>query len=251
MNDKIKVCIADDNVNLAENWAKYLSQNERIYVTDICKDGKETLDAILKKEIDSLIIDIVMPKIDGIEVINEIDRKFKEGKINKKPNIIIVSALVHDNLKFDFFSKGVNFYMVKPINLDILERRIIEIFDYEKNSEYREKTIDESATEMLYKIGIYPNLMGYKYMKRAIEILVRNPMINKDFRKMIYTVLAKEDETEVTKVEKSIINAVNTSWQKEKENVSEILKDTRYYSRKPTTRILLTTIAEEIRNEGN
>lgn len=251
MNDKIKVCIADDNVNLAENWAKYLSQNERIYVTDICKDGKETLDAILKKEIDSLIIDIVMPKIDGIEVINEIDRKFKEGKINKKPNIIIVSALVHDNLKFDFFSKGVNFYMVKPINLDILERRIIEIFDYEKNSEYREKTIDESATEMLYKIGIYPNLMGYKYMKRAIEILVRNPMINKDFRKTIYTVLAKEDETEVTKVEKSIINAVNTSWQKEKENVSEILKDTRYYSRKPTTRILLTTIAEEIRNKGN
>lgn len=251
MSDKIRICIADDNIDLAESWANYLSQNERIYVAAICKDGRETLDTVLKMKIDVLLIDIIMPKIDGIEVINEIDRKFKEGEIDEKPNIIIVSALLHDNLKFDIFSKGVNFYMTKPADIDMLQKRIIEIFDYEKNSEYREKVIDENVTEILYKIGIYPNLIGYKYMKRAIEILVRNPMINKDFRKKIYTELAKEDETDVAKIEKSIINAVNTSWQKEKENVSEILKDTRYHSRKPTTSILLTAIAEEIRNKAN
>jgi len=250
MSDKIRICIADDNIDVAKSMASYLSLNERMYVTNICQDGKEAVKTVLEKEVDFLITDIIMPKIDGIGVIEEIDKEFKNGTINKKPNIIIVSALLHDNLKFDIFNKGVNFYVTKPIDMDLLVKRIIEIYDYDKNNEYREKVIDDYVTKILYKIGIYPNLIGYRYMKKAIELLVKQPMINKDFRRQVYTVLAEEDEIEVTKVEKSIINAVNISWQKEKQNVSKILRNTKYHSRKPSTRILLTTIAEEIRNRA-
>lgn len=248
MNEQIKVCIADDNEDVAKNLAKCLSINQRIHVTDICKTGEDAVDSVLKNNIDILITDIIMPEIDGIGVIDEINKEFENGNINKKPNIIIVSALVHDNLKFDIFKKGVNYYMTKPINIDILQKRIIEIYDYDRNNEYRKKAIDEHVTKILYQIGIYPNLTGYKYVKKSIEILVDKPMINKDFRNHIYTVLAKEDNTEIGKVEKSIINAVNISWNKEKENVSKLLKNSRYHRRKPSTIILLTAIAEEIRN---
>ena len=234
MSDKIKICIADDNENVAKNLASYLSLNERIYVTDICQNGKETINSILKKEVDFLITDIIMPEIDGIGVIEKIEEEIKNGNIKHKPNIIIVSALLHDNLKFNILDKGVNYYMTKPIDED---------------NQYRQQVIDENIKKELYQIGIYPNLIGYSYMKRAVEILIKQPMIQKNFRKYVYTVLAQEDNTEIEKVEKSIINAVNTSWQKEAENVSKILEHTMYHKRKPSTRILLSTIAEKVKNE--
>ncbi len=249
MSDKIKICIADDNENVAKNLASYLSLNERIYVTDICQNGKETINSILKKEVDFLITDIIMPEIDGIGVIEKIEEEIKNGNIKHKPNIIIVSALLHDNLKFNILDKGVNYYMTKPIDVDTLEQRIIEIYEYDQDNQYRQQVIDENIKKELYQIGIYPNLIGYSYMKRAVEILIKQPMIQKNFRKYVYTVLAQEDNTEIEKVEKSIINAVNTSWQKEAENVSKILEHTMYHKRKPSTRILLSTIAEKVKNE--
>lgn len=248
MSQKIKICIADDNEDVAKNLAKSLSLNPRIDVTDICKNGKEAIEVVLNKKIDFLLIDIIMPEIDGIGVLEEIENGIKNGSIQDKPNIIVVSGLLYDNLKFDILEKGVNYYMTKPINLDTLEKRIIEIYDYETNNEYINKIINENATRILYHIGIYPNLTGYRYMKRAIELLVKRPTIKSDFRRYVYTTLAKEDKTDVEKVEKSIINAVNISWHKEKENVVQILKNTKYNKRKPSTNILLSAIAEELRN---
>lgn len=248
MNNEIKICIADDNEDVAKNIATSLSLNPRISVIDVCKNGKETIEVIQNKKIDVLLIDIIMPEVDGIGVIEEIDKEINNGTLDKRPNIIIVSAIVHDNLRFNILNKGVNYYMTKPIDFDTLEKRIIEIYDYENNNEHISNIISNNTTKILYQIGIYPNLNGYKYIKRAIELLVKQPKINKDFRKNIYTILAKEDKTEIGKVEKSIINAVNISWHKEKENVSELLKNTRYHKRKPSTIILLTAIAEEIRD---
>lgn len=248
MNNEIKICIADDNEDVAKNIATSLSLNPRISVIDVCKNGKETIEVIQNKKIDVLLIDIIMPEVDGIGVIEEIDKEINNGTLDKRPNIIIVSAIVHDNLRFNILNKGVNYYMTKPIDFDTLEKRIIEIYDYENNNEHISNIISNNTTKILYQIGIYPNLNGYKYIKRAIELLVKQPKINKDFRKNIYTILAKEDKTEVEKVEKSIINALNVSWHKEKENVVQILKNTKYNKRKPSTNILLSAIAEEIIN---
>lgn len=248
MSEKIKICIADDNIDSAKSIAKYLSQNEKIYVTAICKDGQEAVDSIMNENVDFLLIDVIMPKLDGVGVIEKINEEYEKGKLKTKPNIIIVSAILHDYFKFDIFNKGVNYYMTKPIDVDMLEQRILEIYNYDQNNEYKEKAIDENITKILYQIGIFPNLTGYRYTKKAIELLVYNPLIRKDFRKQVYKVIAEKDEIEVATVERAIINAVSTSWRKEKENVSELLKNTRYIGRKPSTTILLATIAEKIRN---
>lgn len=248
MNNEIKICIADDNEDVANNIATSLSLNPRISVIDICKNGKETIEVIQNKEIDVLLIDIIMPEVDGIGVIEEIDEEINNGTLEKRPNIIIVSAILHDNLRFDILNKGVNYYMTKPIDFETLEKRIIEIYDYENNNEYINNIISNNTTRILYQIGIYPNLNGYKYIKRAVELLVKNPRVSKDFRKYIYTILAKENETNPEKVERSIINAVNVSWHKEREKVAQILKNTKYNKRKPSTNVLLSAIAEEIIN---
>ena len=249
MNSRIKVCIADDNVELANNLASYLSQNERIYVTKVCKDGEEAINTLTEENVDILITDIIMPKIDGIGVLEKIEECTKQGKIDENLGIIIVSAINHDNMKFDIFSKGVNYYMSKPIDLETIEQRIIGV--YEGIHDIRSEIIDKELTNKLYELGIYPNILGYKYIKQCVDILIQRPCGQKDFRTNIYTVVAKRNNQSVYRVERAIINALNTSWSKNKKLTAKLLKNKLYEIKKPSTQILLTTIAEEIRNKAS
>jgi len=247
MSGPIKVCIADDNVQLANNLANYLSANKEIYVTKICEDGNSVIEALEENEFDILVIDIIMPKIDGIGVLEKIEELIKNGKMKKRPGIIIISAIMHDNIKFDIFNKGVNYYMTKPIELDIIEARIIEI--YKGIQEPDGKLVEQEIKNILYKLEIYPNLLGYRYIKQCVEILLKKPYMQVDFRKKLYPIVAEENNQSVHKVERSIINAINIAWNKEKDRIAEFLNNKLYESKKPSTRIMLTSIAEEVKRK--
>ena len=130
--------------------------------------------------------------------------------------------------------------MVKPINYNMLQERIIELHEGIQSIE-----VANTIGSQLKEIGIYPNLVGYRYMRTAIQMLVEQPEKYYDFRNEIYSVIAIHNNTNAKTVEKAIINAVNTSWHRDKYKMLEALgiNDT---IKKPSTNIVLTLLAKEI-----
>lgn len=246
-NEKIRICIADDNEDIGKSLGVMLSKNPRLYVTKICKDGKEVIETLDKEEIDVLLIDIIMPHIDGIGVLEKLNEKVENGEISKKPIIILISAIVHDNLRFNIFDLGVNYYMHKPLEYEILEQRIIELYD---GDETRYKfEIKKKVAQKLHELEIFPNLKGYKYVEQAIEMLIEDNMRQRNFRKDIYSKFVDEENIPMYKIEKAINNAITTSWNKNRIKLLELFPSTIYEKKTPSARVFLLTIAETILNE--
>lgn len=240
MNNKIKICIADDNKELTKCMAECLNRNERIEVVKICDNGRDVLKTIDENEIDVLILDLILPYIDGIGVLE----KIQESNIENTPKVIIVSAISYDSLRFKLLEFGVSYYMLKPIDMDILIKRIVEIYESDINK--RKQDIEQIVSEKLHELSIYPNLVGYKYIKQSIEMIIEKPIYAKNFREYIYSIMAKENKIPEFKIEKAINNAIHTSWNKDKEKITLTFKSKIYEKKAPSARVFITTIAEDI-----
>lgn len=117
-----KILIVDDEENI-----RFLYEQELLdegYQTILAKDGKECLELIQKDPPDLIILDIRMPRMDGLEAIGKII------EINKNIPIIINSA--YSTYKDDFMSWAADAYIVKSYDLDTLKSTIREILAKKK-----------------------------------------------------------------------------------------------------------------------
>jgi DNA-binding NtrC family response regulator len=119
-----RILIVDDEKNILDLYDQEL-QDEG-YSTFLAQNGKECLEIIKNEELDLIVLDIRMPKMDGLEAIgNIID-------INNKIPVIINSA--YSNYKDDFMSWAAEAYVVKSYNLDELKKTIKEVLQKKKSS---------------------------------------------------------------------------------------------------------------------
>ncbi|MDD3023270.1 MAG: response regulator, partial [Syntrophomonadaceae bacterium] len=86
--NKIRVLIADDNREFCGILRDYFSNDPEFEVVDICSNGMEVLNVIEKSEVEVLILDLIMPYMDGIGVLEKIN----ELNLPVKPRIIILTA---------------------------------------------------------------------------------------------------------------------------------------------------------------
>lgn len=118
---KIKILIADDvmlNIFLVK---KVLSS--RPYQIRTASNGQQTLQAIVEEQPDLLLLDLMMPGIDGFEVI----RKIRTGECgNPNMRIVILSALSREEDKVKCLNLGANGYVTKPILLPRLLETVNE-----------------------------------------------------------------------------------------------------------------------------
>ena len=118
---KIKILIADDvmlNIVLVK---KVLSS--RPYQIRTASNGQQTLQAIVEEQPDLLLLDLMMPGIDGFEVI----RKIRTGECgNPNMRIVILSALSREDDTVKCLNLGANGYITKPILLPLLLETVNE-----------------------------------------------------------------------------------------------------------------------------
>ncbi|MCX7956338.1 MAG: response regulator [Endomicrobia bacterium] len=121
-----KVLIVDDDVNIGDLLNETLK--ERGYVTTYVKNGQEMLKIIEKKHFDLVILDVVLPDIDGVEIFKQIKTKLKEAT---PPTIMISAYDVADKVKIAL-ELGVKKFFKKPIPLRSLEETIQKILEGKK-----------------------------------------------------------------------------------------------------------------------
>lgn len=126
MNEKITVLIADDNPEFAMTLASYLRKENDMDIVGMVKDGEEAYELIKELKPDVVLLDIIMPHLDGLGVLE----KLNENQIDKMPICIILSAVGQDKITQRAINLGAQYYVVKPFEIKLLIKRIREIKNY-------------------------------------------------------------------------------------------------------------------------
>lgn len=213
---QLRVLVADDNKELASILKQYLQEQERMKVIGVAYNGFEALTLIQELAPDIVILDMVMPYLDGMGVLE----RLAEKEISTRPKIVILSAFGQDSITRRAVELGADYYLVKPFDLETLAQRLRQMVNWDDSSEevsfYRnqrdEMTREDLVMSILQKIGISPSLKGYRYLSDAILTVSYKPEYSSGITKILYPEIAKKHSTTPSRVERAIRHAIQVAW---------------------------------------
>ncbi len=247
--EKIKVLVIDDNIALTEMVKEYFKDSNEIEIIDCCYNGEEGLKKIdeLEGKYDVILLDLIMPKKDGISVLEDL----KERNIHK--NIIVETSYNSPEVIRNVSEYGVNYYILKPFDLPDLEKRILDIFKAvsKKGINLAHNNLEISITRMLHELGMPAHIKGYQYIRDGIIMIYNNPDIIGGITKELYPDVASKYNTTVSRVERAIRHAIEVSWNRGNWDLMEEIfgHSVDIDKAKPTNSEFIVTIADKLRLE--
>ena len=268
MKEKTTVFIADDNQDFSETLANYIREQEDMEVIGIAKDGEEAVEMLKNINPDVVLLDVIMPHLDGIGVLERIN----VIKMDKKPICIMLSAVGQDKITQKAISLGAQYYIVKPFDIEVLIKRIRELKNYqpqqqnnnliakETKPQYIELTETQSketgnlealVTNIIHEVGVPAHIKGYQYLREAIMMVVNNIDMINQITKSLYPDIALKFNTTPSRVERAIRHAIEVAWGRGQQDVVEaIFGYTISASKgKPTNSEFIAMIADKLRLE--
>ncbi len=221
--DKIKLGLVDDNKDFCEALQAYFSRQEDMEISFTAEDGIGAINQIQNSEVDVLILDLIMPHMDGFGVLESLNTM----ELNKYPHVIMVSAVGQDAMIQRAIAMGAEYYLVKPISMDILAKRIRQImsremsgrcevnnigFNLNRSAGYKENDLEIEITNLIHEVGVPAHIKGYHYLRDAITIVVNNMDILSAVTKELYPTIAKMNNTTPSRVERAIRHAIEVAW---------------------------------------
>lgn len=231
MGKKYKVLITDDNRNFCSLLKEALDQDENFEVVGVANDGLRSVELIKTTQPDVVILDIIMPLLDGLGVLE----RAKEIKLKERPKFIVMSAVGHDDITFRAINLGASYYVVKPFDLKEFLKRLKQFMtevDLNTTDEvtYQVLSKDELSTVIvnsLRRIGVPPHIKGYLYLRDAIAVVIEDMQAISRVTKYIYPVVAEKYETTPSRVERAIRNAIEIAFERGNHaELKEMFKDT-------------------------
>lgn len=245
---KTNILMIDDNKQLVEAVKEYFSNSDEIEVKYVASDGLDGLKLIEEKnDYDVVVLDLVMPNKDGMWVLEQL----KEKGIDKK--IIVETSYNAMDVIRQVSEYGVKYYLLKPFDLEDLEKRILQLNDVKvgKSIDLASNNIKSSITKTLHDLGIPSHIKGYQYIRDGVEIIFDRPEIIGGITKELYPELANKFETTVSRVERAIRHAIEVSWNRGDWDLMEELfgHSVDIDKAKPTNSEFMVTIADKLRLE--
>ena len=268
MSEKIRVLVADDNREFSATLVNYLSNESDMEVVAVARDGNEAYENIINTKPDIAILDIIMPHLDGLGVLE----KLNESNMDKKPMCIILSAVGQDKITQKAINLGAQYYIVKPFDISVLVKRIKEIKYYQptqfKNNyisreikaqyidispedKKNEENLEALVTNVIHEVGVPAHIKVYQYLREAIIMVVNNIDVINQITKQLYPDIAKKYETTPSRVERAIRHAIEVAWGRgQTETVESIFGYTVSAAKgKPTNSEFIAMIADKLRLE--
>lgn len=266
MKDKITILIADDNPDFARTLTSYIEEDEELEVIAVARDGKQAVEMILNTEPDIALLDVIMPHLDGIGVLEKIN----EANMKKRPMCIMLSAVGQDKITQRALELGAEYYAIKPIDIEVLLGRIKDIKNftpseikktYASTREIRGQFIEISkkdqenlealVTNVIHEVGVPAHIKGYQYLREAIMMVVNNIDIINQITKQLYPDIAVKYHTTPSRVERAIRHAIEVAWGRgQSDTVDNIFGYTISAAKgKPTNSEFIAMIADKLRLE--
>ncbi|MDO4261122.1 MAG: sporulation transcription factor Spo0A [Eubacteriales bacterium] len=254
------VAIADDNERMTEILDGILRQDAELQVVGIARNGEEACQLIREKEPDIMLLDIIMPKLDGLSVMERIGQ---DPALRKKPEFVVISAIGQERITEDAFLLGASYYIMKPFDHDMLLSRIQslkaarqkrkteirKVTPYETKADYAERNLEMDVTNMIHEIGVPAHIKGYQYLRDAIMMAVEDMNMLNSITKILYPTIAKNHQTTPSRVERAIRHAIEVAWSRGKmDTIDELFGYTVSVGKgKPTNSEFIALIADKIR----
>ncbi|MBR3750331.1 MAG: sporulation transcription factor Spo0A [Clostridia bacterium] len=257
MEQKTKILIVDDNAQIRSCLRGIFEGNDQLIVIGEAVDGVEALERIERDKPDVVLLDIVMPNLDGFGVLEAMKERADA------PLFIMVSALSREGFVLRAIEMGATYFIAKPFDAASVRNRIRDCVAIKsgKVSESAtvsrigmrslEKTVDEKLSTMFITIGIPAHIKGYSYLREAVKMVMEDPNVINSITKELYPGIARTFQTSASKVERAIRHAIEVAWTRGKiENINEIF-GYNVYSRndKPTNGEFIALLADKLNLE--
>ena len=251
----LKFLIVDDNDTQRKNLVNFL-QVENISKIIDCNDGAEALAICEKEHPDFIICDLVLPTLDGFELLEKI---YQDEEIKNKPKVIVVSSLKNEGFAQKSLDLGAKYYMAKPVSNEVLLKRINNLLNTEEPKVevitprgIKSRVLDEKISNIFITVGIPAHIKGYQFLREAIKMAIDNPEIINSITKQLYPSIATHFDTSASKVERAIRHAIEVAWNRGKiENINNLFGIKVYNSNeKPTNGEFIALVADKMLIEG-
>lgn len=268
MASPIKIVLADDNKEFIGILANYFAQQEDIEIAGIAGNGVEALNEITAKTPDVVVLDIIMPHMDGIGVLEKLNQA--QEMLDKRPKIIMLTAFGQENITQRAVELGADYFILKPFDLDTLANRVRQVASASiipaarANAattgmasagiitKPRNKNKEQEVTSVMQQMGVPAHIKGYQYLRDAILMVIKEISLLGGVTKELYPMIAQKYQTTPTRVERAIRHAIELAC--DRGNV-EIMN--RYFGYtiniqrgKPTNSEFIAMVADKIRILG-
>lgn len=259
---KIKVCVVDDNRELVSLLEDYISSQDDMEIIGTAHNGQECLDLMETVDPDVLVLDIIMPHLDGLAVLERL-RDVKNGTI---PNVIMLTAFGQEDVTKKAVELGASYFILKPFDMQNLGNHIRQVSGntssstftrksssttYRPQTEAKPKNLDASITSIIHEIGVPAHIKGYLYLREAISMVYNDIELLGSITKVLYPDIAKKYNTTASRVERAIRHAIEVAWSRGNiDSISSLFGYTVSMSKaKPTNSEFIAMVADKLRLE--
>ena len=266
MNNKTSILVVDDNKEFANILRDFLSKYDDFDVVGVAYDGNEAIDLVINLQPDVVVLDIIMPILDGIGVM----QKINNAELKRVPEILVLSGVSQDKMIREAMRLGASCFMLKPFELEVLAERIRNIVTDDKIIEYKVGIVSEEknryivnnnsnnnveieVTNMMHDIGIPAHVKGHQYLRDAIISVMKDNDAIIGITKQLYPDIAKKYNTTATRVERSIRHAIEMAWDRGQiDTLQNVFGYTINLGKgKPTNSEFIALVADKLRLEMN
>ena len=215
------------------------------------------MELVKEKNPDIILLDIIMPHLDGIGVLEKLNKM----ELSPKPKVIMLTAFGHENITQRAVELGASYYILKPFNLEVLAERIrqlgkvpagsgkIQVNPVKNINIRKDNGFIEEITQIIHEIGIPAHIKGYLYLRDAISMVAEEIELLGSITKILYPRIAQKYETTPSRVERAIRHAIEVAWARN--NIDTIKKFFGYTINtekgKPTNSEFIALVADRIR----
>lgn len=254
------VAIAEDNPQMLSLLNNMLEEENGIRVVGKADNGFDAYDMIVKTEPDLVLMDVIMPKLDGIAVMKKVKKEWSGKKL---PSFIMVTAAGSEQVTQEAFRNGASYFIMKPFDKELVMEKIRwvcgggqggypdpgKVSPYIDRKEYMRQNLENDVTRLLHEIGIPAHIKGYQYLRDAIAISVQEEEILISVTKVLYPAIAKKHNTTSSRVERAIRHAIEVAWTRGRlDTIHELFGYTISNGKgKPTNSEFIALVSDKIR----
>lgn len=238
------IIIADDNLSLANSLKDFFDSKDGFSVLAIAPNGVKALELISRLKPDFLLLDIVMPELDGFGVLSALE--------GKKPAVVMMSQLATDGFVQKAMQYGASYFLAKPFDFETAYKVLSDLASPQPATKpvqnKRNRSLDEKISNLFISVGIPAHIKGYQFLREAIKMTIETPDIINSITKRLYPSIAERYGTSASKVERAIRHAIEVAWNRGKiENINNIF-GIKIYSpnEKPTNGEFIALIADKL-----
>ena len=218
METKTRILIADSNVEYCNNLERIIREEKDMEVVGCAYDGAEALRRASELKPDVVLLELVLPGLDGLEVLSRMN------ETGSAPRVIVISGFYNSKVVADCSERGAEYFLPKPCDAATVIRRIRQIMSRlpavdagcdcrgYTSKMHRQTDLEAVVTEVIHEIGVPAHIKGYQYLREAIILTINDMDMINAVTKVLYPQVAKRFSTTPSRVERAIRHAIEVAW---------------------------------------